>query len=267
MNRRSDEANAGDGFLDYREIVLSGMETVQVDADSIAWGRRVMRGLDLEGLSDLHRAMRIRDYLSDNFSYNFGRSRSVGEIIRKKGGNCLSHSLMGIFLLRLAGIPAKFAHEVHIIKRYRPISLYVGFWAAQENNGINSFWHNDHVWVWFRNGDGWEPFDSALVVCGMEEFYGKRFFKQGASGEGFAQKWTGPPFIVWESVGEGLAGMRNVTPSVLSADSLMTIKYRDDLLELVDLFKNWDKEDLYREDLPEHLIRRIRTMSVKWFRR
>jgi len=259
--------DARDSCLNYREIVLSGRETVQVDADSIAWGRRVLLGLELEGLSDLERARRIRGYLSDSFSYNFGRSKSVREIIRKKGGNCVSHSLMGIFLLRLADIPAKFAHEVHIIKRYRPISLYVGFWAAQENSGINSFWHNDHVWVWFRNAGGWEPFDSALDVCGMEEFYGKRFFRLEESGKGLAQKWTGPPFIVWESVGEGLAAMRNITPSVINAGSLMTLEYRDDLLELVDLFKNWDKDDLYKENLPEHMIRKIRALSAKWFRR
>ena len=194
------------------------------------------------------------------------RSLSIREIIAKQGGNCVAHSLMGIFLLRLAGIPAKFAHEVHLTKQYRLISIYVGVWAKRANDGINSFWHNDHVWVWFRRSDAWEPFDSALDVCGYAQFYSKRFFKHKELSEGFAQKWTGPPFVIWEDVGEGFVGMKNITSTIINPKSMLPLKHKDEWQEIVDLFIDWEQEDFHREYLPEHLIRRIKAMSIRWFR-
>jgi hypothetical protein len=189
------------------------------------------------------------------------------EIIEKKGGNCVSHALIGIFLLRLAGIPAKFAHEVHIIKQFRLISLYVGLWAKRENDGINSFWHNDHVWVWFWNTDTWEPFDSSLEVCGFNQFYSKRFFQHQELSEGFAQQWTGPPFVIWEDVGEGFVGMQNITATMINPESMLALKHQDEWQAFVNLFINWKQDDFHKEYLPENLIRRIKTMSTQWFKK
>ena len=260
--------NSQDSLVNYQQIVVSGDEKiVQVEADAIAWGQQVLQSLNLESLSDFEKAQKICAYLSNNFAYNFQRSMSIREITKRKGGNCVSHTLMGIFLLRLAGIPAKFAHEVHITKQYRLISLFVGLWAKRENNGINSFWHNDHVWAWFKNTNTWEPFDSALNVCGFDQFYRKRFFKHKELSEGFAQKWTGPPFVVWEDVGNGFVGMENITSSIINPEALKGMANKHEWQELVNLFNNWEQDDFHQEYLPKHLIRRIKTMSVQWFKK
>jgi hypothetical protein len=253
-------------LLNYQTIVYSGNDKIiQVDADAIAWGKQVIRGLNLENLFDFEKAQKISTFLAENFTYNFGRSMSIREIIKKKGGNCVSHTLMGIFLLRLAGIPAKFAHEVHILKQYRLTSLYVGLWAKKNNSGINSFWHNDHVWVWFKNDGNWEPFDSALDVCGFDQFYAKRFLQHNELSEGFAQKWAGPPFVIWEGVGDGFVGMKNITPAVINQDALRSLKHREKWFDFVALFSNWKRDDFYNAYLPENLICRIRAISVRWF--
>jgi transglutaminase-like putative cysteine protease len=116
-----------DSLANYQKNVFWGNEkTIQVEADSIAWGQQALRSLNLESLSSFEKTQKICTYLNENFRFNFQRSLSIREIIEKKGSNCVSHSLMGIFLLRLAGIPAKFAHEVHLSKQFRLISLYVG---------------------------------------------------------------------------------------------------------------------------------------------
>ena len=255
-----------DRLLNPQEIIFAGeAQVIRVDDDSLAWGQQVLQVMDLGSMGDFAKAQKICDYIHENFEYNFQRRIRFPEIIQKKGGNCLSHTLMGIFLLRLAGIPAKFAHEVHLTKQYRLISIYVGVWAKRQNDGINSFWHNDHVWVWFRNGDAWEPFDSALSVCGFDKFYRKRFFHQQALSEGFAQKWTGPPFVIWEGVGDGFAGMQNITATIIHPESMRELKRKDEWLAFVDLFKDWDQADFHKEYLPDPFIRRIKAMSIQWF--
>jgi len=260
--------NSKDSLVNYQKIVFSGDEKIiHVEADAILWGKQVLHSLNLTGLSDFEKAQRICVYLSDNFAYNFRRNSGIREIIEEKGGNCVSHTLMGIFLLRLAGIPAKFSHEVHLTKQYRLISLFVGVWAKRENDGINSFWHNDHVWVWFWHNDAWEPFDSALDVCGYHQFYEKRFFRHEQLSEGIAQKWTGPPFVVWEDLGDGFVGMKNITSSMINSESMLGLKHKDEWLEFVDTFIDWKQDDFHREYLPKHLIRRIKTMSIRWFKK
>ena len=259
---------SNDSLKNYQEIVFAGEDQViRLDENSLAWGQQVLQDLNLGSMGDFARAQKICDYPHDHFAFSFQRRIHFPEIIQKKGGNCVTHTLMGIFLLRLAGIPAKFAHEVHLTKPYRLISCYVGIWAKRENDGINSFWHNDHVWVWFRNGDNWEPFDSALDVCGFDQFYRKRFFHQQAQNEGFAQKWTGPPFVIWEDAGDGLVGMKNITSTILHPESMMGLAHQEQWQELVDLFKNWRQADFHKEYLPEHCLRRVRSMSIRWFKR
>jgi hypothetical protein len=138
-------------------------------------------------------------------------------------------------------------------------------WAKRTNDGINSFWHNDHVWVWFRNAGTWEPFDSSLAVCGFDQFYRKRFFKHKELNQGFVQKWTGPPFVIWEDVGDGFSDMKNITSTIVNSESMMPLKCRDEWQELVDTFMYCQQEDFNKTYLPEHLIRKIKAMSVQWF--
>lgn len=266
-NGKRYQMKSKDRLENYQKIVFFGDEKIiQVKADSITWGKQVLRSLNLENLSDFGKAQKICTYLNDNFKFNFQQRRNIREIIEKKGGNCVSHALMGIFLLRLAGIPAKFAHEVHLTKQYRLISLYVGVWAKRKNDGLNSFWHNDHVWVWFWNSDTWEPFDSALDVCGFNQFFRKRFFKHKELSEGFAQKWTGPPFVIWQDVGEGFVDMKNITSTIINPKSMQALENIDEWQEFVNLFINWKQDDFHKEYLPENLIRSIKAMSMRWFK-
>ena len=253
--------------MNCQKIIFWGKEKIiQVETNAITRGEKIIQSLNLDGLPDFEKAQRICTYLNNNFAYNFQRSLSICEIIERQGGNCVSHTLMGIFLLRLAGVPAKFAHEVHLTKPYRLISLYVGLWAKRENDGINSFWHNDHVWVWFRNNGTWEPFDSALGVCGFGQFFEKRFYQQKELSKGFAQKWTGPPFVIWEDVGDGFASMKNLTSTIINPVSMAALKYKYELQGLVDTFTGWKQEDFHKEYLSGKMIHDIKVMSRKWFK-
>lgn len=254
-----------DKFLNQQEIVISGYEnTIQIDDDAIKWGQKILASLNLENGDDFVKAQKICAYLHANFAYNFQRNSSMAEIIKKQGGNCVSHTMMGIFLLRLAGIPAKIAHEVHIIKQFRLISLYVGLWAKRANDGINSFWHNDHVWVWFRNMGTWEPFDSALGVCGLDHFYQKRFYRHRELSKGFAQEWTGPPFVIWEGVGRGFDGMMNITSSIINPEAMM-IENANEWQAFVNTFVDWKQADFHKGYLTRHLMQKIKAMSRQWF--
>ena len=74
-----------ENLLNYQKIVLSGNgKIIQVDTDSVEWGKQVLRKLNLGNLSDFEKAQKICDYLNDTLAYNFKRSVSIREIIEKK---------------------------------------------------------------------------------------------------------------------------------------------------------------------------------------
>ena len=255
--------NYGDN-LDYRHIVLTGFDTVIADSSSIKWGKQVLQNLHLENCSDMEKAVKIQEYISENFKYNFKRSYDINETVGEKGGFCLAHAIMGVFLLRLTGIPSQLAHEVHIIKQYTLVSIIVGRWAKKNNDGINSYWHNDHIWVWFINDDKWEPFDSALDLCGFEEFYNKRYYRHKELSKTFAQKWTGPPFVVWQAV-PGTAINKNIAPLIWNEENPANASCSTEWLELVKSFDQWSEDDFHREYLPEDLLNKVKSASRSFF--
>lgn len=254
-----------DMFMDYRNIVLSERETIKADSASIEWGKRVLEDLNFESATDFEKAAKIQQYLSNNFKYRFKSDTSISGIINSRGGNCVSHAILGIFLLRLEGVKAKFAYEVQIIKPFTIVSIVVGRWAKKNNDGINSYWHNDHVWVWFDNNGSWEPFDSALGLCGFDEFYDKRFYKHKELSRGMAQKWAGPPFVVWEETDMGRENMNNITHRIWNEETLEKFNNRTEWLNFINLFDNWSDSDFHKEFLPEDLLNEIKVMSRKWF--
>jgi len=252
-------------FLDYQNIILTQKVTVRADSASIEWGRQVLQKLNLNREADFEKARKIQEYISQHIKYNFKSRISINEIIKNKSGNCVSHALLGIFLLRLAHIPAKFAHEVQIIKQYTIVSLKVGRWAKKHNDGINSYWHNDHIWVWFSNDSNWEPFDSALELCGFDEFYDKRFYQHKKQSKGFAQRWAGPPFVVWEETNMGWDKMINVTPKIWNEETLKIYADKAEWIDFINSFNNWSVNDFHKEFVPDHLLQKIKVMSQKWF--
>ena len=225
----------------------------------------MLQNLNLVNATDFEKAKKIQDYVSRNFTYNFKSSITIREIIENEGGNCVSHAVLGIFLLRLAQVPAKFAHEVQIIKQYTLVSLVVGRWAKKHNDGINSYWHNDHIWVWFDHDGIWEPFDSALDLCGFDEFYDKRFYRHKTESKGFAQRWAGPPFVIWEEINTGCEKMINITPTIWNENSLKMYPDKNDCLNLISLFNNWSDTDFHHEFLPDKLLNEVKATSRKWF--
>ncbi|MBN2611452.1 MAG: transglutaminase domain-containing protein [Bacteroidales bacterium] len=252
-------------FLDYQNILITHKDTIKADSVSIEWGKKVIQDLNLVNATDFEKASKIQDYLSKNLKYNFKSSITINEIIKNKGGNCVSHAIIGIFLLRLADVPAKFAHEVQIIKQYTIVSLVVGRWAKKHNDGINSYWHNDHIWVWFNNTGIWEAFDSALDLCGFNEFYHKRFYQHKKLSKGFAQRWAGPPFVIWEETNMGCDKMINVTRKIWNDQSLKMFNNKTEWLRFIDLFNNWSDNDFHKEFLPDSLLNEIKLTSRKWF--
>ena len=72
--------------------------------------------------------------------------------------------------------------------------------------------------------------------------------------------------MIWEDVGKGFVGMKNITSTIINPESMIALKYKDEWLEFVDLFINWEQGDFHKEYLPKHLIRKIKTMSVRWFK-
>ena len=254
-------------FLDCSKIIYKVERNIEIDSISTLWGKSLLHDLKIENLSNIEKAKKINGFLYKEFKYNSSRQTKISEIIDKKKGNCVTHAIMGIFLLRLADVPAKFAHEVHIIKENTIVSLIIGRYAKKNNDGINSYWHNDHVWVWFDTGDNWEPFDAALGIVGFEEFYQKRYFKHKELSNSFIEKWTGPPFCIWEDNCLGLSEMKNVTSQVWN-NSLIDNESRikTEWLELVMLFNEWNKKDFYKEYLDDQKIDKIKSFSKIWFR-
>ncbi len=254
-------------YLDCNMITYSQKRNIEIDSISIIWGNQVIKDLQLHGLTNTEKAERINDFIHKEFKYNSKRRREISEIIEKKDGFCISHALISIFLLRLADVPAKFAHEVHIIKRKTIMSLIIGRYAKKNNDGINSYWHNDHVWVWFKTKKGWLPFDSALGICGFEDFFNKRYLKHKELRHGIIEKWTGPPFVIWEENSLGLDSMKNVSSKVWENEAFdKNAVLRSEWMELVKIFESWESERFYKAYLDEQRLEKVRNVSIGWFK-
>ena len=53
--------NSRDILVNYQEIVFSGNENIiRVEADSIAWGKQVLRSLNLRNMNDFEKAQENR---------------------------------------------------------------------------------------------------------------------------------------------------------------------------------------------------------------
>ncbi|MBU1013926.1 MAG: transglutaminase-like domain-containing protein [Bacteroidetes bacterium] len=256
---------AGDTlFVNPYEIYISSRTIVKPSKDEVEWGVQLLKTLDLEGLSNYEKASLIENYIAQNFKYRIKSPRSIQSIIDKKGGNCVSHTIMGLFLLRLAGIPAKMCHEFHIknyfiIDQWRANSAKAGHFGAG---------HNSHYWLMFFDGNKWQPYDSALDICGFDEFFSTRTkTSQWPYLLSFnPRRMTGAPFIIMQETGNGMMDMKNITKEVWSYKFEWNNKKlsRNEWIAFINLFEGKNTKDfIYPISLESK--KSINQLSKKWF--
>jgi hypothetical protein len=191
------------GFVDYSRLRLGLFEVEEIDPATIEWGRKVLRQLDIEGQPAAAKAARLVQYLHDNVAFEGFQPETVADIIAEQAGNCNAHARLGIFLLRLAGVPAKFAWESHL----NMTGQGAGVVARERNHGQYGAFHNAHVWVFYHDGETWQPFDSGIGYQGYAAFPEYRWLRP-------PHVVAGPPFEIWEDTGLGFANMNNVTTRI-----------------------------------------------------
>lgn len=194
------EPTSPGAFLDPEAITLSSSNTERPGAATIAWARAVVEELGVRDLPPGAAAAEIAHYIHREFAFTPDRPDTVDAFVEAKAGNCYGHARLGVLLLRLAGIPAKFAYEIHL--EHKTSSSAVA--AREREMALFGRYHNDHFWVLFYDGKEWLPFDSALGIAGVEEFVAAKYLRP----EGGV---SNPPFVIWEDQGQGRTGMRNVT--------------------------------------------------------
>jgi hypothetical protein len=149
-------------FLTIANIIISSKTIVEPSTEEIEWGNQLLKKLNLENLNCFEKAKAIQRYASDNFMYRIRSPRTINDIINIKGGNCVSHTIMGLFLLRLSGIPAKLCYEFHVKN-----SFVIDQWRANSQKAAYfGNCHNSHYWILFYDGSEWQPYDSALIQKG-----------------------------------------------------------------------------------------------------
>lgn len=241
---------------DYTKILTEAFSVETIDQPTIEWGKRVLAELGIEALDANGKAAAILQYIHNNFGFEGNYPPTIASFIIERRGNCLAHAKLGVFLLRLAGIPAKPAWESHLTMS----GAGVGRIAREYNRGQFGAFHNAHVWAFYYNGELWQPFDSGFGYLGYDRFVEARWIFHH-------DKVFGPPFEIWESTGFGFVNMKNVTKEIWS---------RFDLPEQNGITKQmWlnfvaDFSDLSREQalklLPEKLLDEIQMMCKLYFK-
>ena len=180
-----------DCFKDWSIIRTSIKRAESIDETTLAWGKKTLAAINLKSLTPNEKARAIQIYVSKDFDFHYSRPRNIPEFLETRKGNCYAHSRLSVFLLRLSGLPAKFAYEVHL-EHKSPDSTED---AREAGTGLFGHFHNDHFWILYHDGTRWIPFDSSLGYTGFD---------------GFVSRWEGtetipdnPPFIIWEDTGTG----------------------------------------------------------------
>ncbi len=165
------------GLVSYkvRSVPGGGLDSPPTVVDKITpKSRDLLRGvvdsLNLEGLDNLEKARRIRDYYRNNFTYTLHLERNHPEmsaldefLAHSHKGHCEYFGLAAVFTLRMAGIPSRYAVG-YMVQEYSEMEeMYVArgthghAWAL---GWINGRWMNVDATppVWVAMGtpkDGW----------------------------------------------------------------------------------------------------------------
>ena len=241
---------------DYSRILTEAFSVEIVDQPTIEWGRGVLAGMGIEDLEPDVKAAAILQFIHNNFCFEGNYPPTVAAFVEERRGNCLAHAKLGIFLLRLACVPAKLAWESHLTMS----GAAAGRIAREHNKGQFGAFHNAHVWVFYYDGELWQPFDSGFGYLGYDSFVEARWvFRPG--------KVFGPPFVIWESTGFGFVNMKNVTEKIWSRCNLPEqngITGRM-WLDFVAGFGDLSRDRALKL-LPEELLDKIETMCKFYFK-
>ncbi len=240
-------------FLDYKNIKIDNDYTYNIEQSSIDWGNKLLKELNISELNNYEKAVSINKYIYDNIEFCGFRANNIKEIIENKKGNCFCHARLGIFLLRLAGVPSKFVYEIHIRKCIIPRKIK----GKNKKTGLYGCAHNDHIWVFFYDNGNWIPFDSSLGIIGINEFITKRWDNKFL---------MGPPFVIYEDTGNGLVKMKNITNKLWNnkpKDSFKIIDFNT-WFEFLSSFSEMKIED-FDKPLDKSLLLKISKMSKLWY--
>jgi hypothetical protein len=251
-------------FLNPAKIIISSKTIVEPSREEFEWGIRLLKELNLEDLDCFEKAQIIQRYVSENFKYRIRSPRIINDIIKIKGGNCISHTIMGLFLLRLSGIPAKLCYEFHVKN-----SFIIDQWRANSQKAAYfGRCHNSHYWILFFDGSEWKPFDSALGIIGYEEFFTVRTKTQRRPYflSFNPKRMTGAPFIVQKETGTGTTNLVNITEDLWSRNFIWNnIKVtKEEWLGFVKSFKGKNTQD-FSYPIDNQTKNIIIKMSKKWF--
>jgi hypothetical protein len=94
--------------------------------------------------------------------------KTLTEILHRRGGNCVSFSVVATVILRASGFPTRLISETV----YTNISLLRGL-GGLARTPIGPL-TNGHVWLEVRLGRDWIPVDAELGLTGMAEWLGRR---------------------------------------------------------------------------------------------
>jgi hypothetical protein len=251
-------------YLNAERLILTKRSIILITDEERNWGEKVVAEIKADTPSNFDKAARIQKYVSANFKYRISAPRTISGIIDIKGGNCISHTILGLFLLRLSGVPAKVCHELQLnqplfIHQLRANSRKAGYFGSG---------YNSHYWVMFFDGKDWQPYDSALDITGFDEF----FLKRTAT-----KRWpylislnpvriTGPAFIIEEQSEYDPAEILNITDRIWEMSYKWNNKKvtQNEWNEFVGKFKDQGFRDFV--DVQDKNTRKvIRKMAGKWF--
>lgn len=248
---------AASPFTDAKALRVRG-QVERPSEETLAWGRARLAELGVADLPPAQRAARICKYIHEGFEFSPERPPTVAAFIEKKSGNCYAHARLSAFLLRLAGVPARFMYEVHL-ERKSPESTEQ---ARAAGIGLFGEFHNDHFWVLYQDGDAWVPFDSGLGISNRADF---RRVKIDEPAGGVAN----PPFLLWrESENEAENGrLVNVTQEFWRDIGRKTVPGvpEADWKALLDTLGRLEVTDLSKAPLSEERAAAIAHVGRKFF--
>lgn len=249
-------------FLDSMHIILSASRIIEINEAEWEWGTRQIESFGLEDLDNAAKAKKIESFAHEHFRFKIRNPQTIQEIVDLGGGNCLSHSIMGIYLLRLAGVPAKLCYEFQLRK-----PLFVDRMRANaQKTGIFSSGYNTHVWVFFFDGREWQPFDSTLGITGFKEFFAVRAATKQGPYFLDPEALMGPPFLVLQETGAGYLDMENITHAVWDREFTWPNSKvsRDAWNRFIEPYLDKGYE-FFELPLEESDYMRIKEMSKEWF--
>jgi len=250
-------------FLNPMQIILSPKHIIGINDNELEWGKQALESIVLTGLNNAEKAKKIESFVHQKFKYKIRDPKTIHEILEINGGNCLSHTIMGIYLLRLAGIPAKLCYEFQLRK-----PLFVDqIRAKSQKTGIFGSGYNTHVWVMFYDGSKWQPYDSALGITGFTEFFSIRTAMKDTWISFNPKTITGPPFLILQETGTGYTKMENITSQVWNRDFEWNNKKvsRKTWINFIEQFYNKDYE-YFEKPLEKTEYNKIKKLSQEWFR-